>query len=770
MSTIESLSKPSQPPTIEQPSSFEIPEILRQLGLVSPLAEYEGNSPRLKNLQLLKEVRETVFQKYGIVTLQPQVVVLTHSLFQVYLENNHSFPQSVQKALEQLITQALTTSETGLVSLRRAYWTPENPLPPGPAYNALPTPQEVLAKIKTHYRYCLEQPWIQDPRVEVSLMLQEFTNPSDVRIENGRLVQGTLPYGGEAFYNPFSQSVIINVVLGDNRGVTSNIPRDTIIIQSTPTGPFIRERTTAYKTQMWLDREGRLTPFQIPSRFHIGFAPLNDLEALKLAIIVQTLKEVAQDNWRIEFSVGQKGVYINEALPFTPPTSKIETQVPAEITGRVLAVLRTPEDVKTLRRLTPKRGDAPVVYIHPQLAGDTTQLTLALQYLKQIREKRGWSNLTVLCPGTATEHAFRVLILQTNFQGVPLPQKAIIRKGDRIEIQPDEAGNLIVHNLTVAGRGLTIYVQEYPHLLTPDQIGNKAYSLLEPLGSLDLPTPPAFCLTHGFFVKTLEHNGCLKDWFSLSGVSSQEELEEKFQQIQESLTALHPKFWNMFLRLLKRNLGPQLPLFAVRSTTPLEDLILYEGRSFTGEFYTGLGVPFEQLKKEVLKVIHSLFTPQMAQSIWGQVATTGKEMLARWSMPVLVMPQVEAQSSGTVFHVDPVTRNPDIITIEAQPGVGGIVAGEQREKTLTVKINALTGEVISITLQEGRRQIPINSLTDLTRETTLLTADDVLVLKNAALVIHQKTGVPHDTEWAYGSLLGGDPQLWFLQTRPIVLT
>lgn len=751
-----------------------IPEILRERGLVTTLEEYQGNSPRLQGLQLLDKIKPYIQEKHGLDFYQPNIVILKDGLFRIYVQSEFSFPEEVKLPLIELIQKALEHSETKMLSVRRAYWTPENPDPPGSPFNALATSEEVLEAIKTHYKYSMEQNWHKRPEVEVSLNLQEFTDPQNVKIENGELVGNVVSFGGEVIPRS-SNSYSVHVLPGDNRAITMK-KSSSIAIEINSHGPRIIDKKTISVQEALRDREGTLVPFRLPTSMQVDFLPLNDADALRLACAAHELQEHTKIPHRIEFSAGTREgrpvVFVNEALPYRRPSSLEVEREPEIIKGSIIAIVKNESDVAGSRGFHARKGEMTMVYIDPLLSTDTTRFRFVLSRLAKEQERRE-RPIVCLYPGTETEHAFRVLAREIGLTGFPVIQGRRFRVGDRVLVRTDGVEH-IVTNLTLAGNRYGVCLQEYPEPFTDLhadlQIGNKGEGLLRLL-SLGLPVPPTFVLTRNFFHSTLRRNTLTSRWGRLTKIELPEDLLKKFTELNEGLRELPQRHWGNFLKLIRSHLDVKKVKLIARSSGNVEDLAT---RSFTGEFQTVPNLTIENLEKGVLEVIRSPFTENFARAIWELAPDEGRRVLAGLTMSVIVMPQVQAEVSGTLFHCDTVTGSPSVITIEAQPGIGGVVAGDERERTLRIKFDAQTGDILSIIIIEGGVVSRPKSLT--TREETLLTADEVKALFNAARLIHRRTNEYHDTEWGIGALpsvlLDGGfsdhkSQLWFFQTRPI---
>jgi phosphohistidine swiveling domain-containing protein/glycerol-3-phosphate acyltransferase PlsY len=134
--------------------------------------------------------------------------------------------------------------------------------------------------------------------------------------------------------------------------------------------------------------------------------------------------------------------------------------------------------------------------------------------------------------------------------------------------------------------------------------------------------------------------------------------------------------------------------------------------------------------------------------------------LADQSMAVLVQVQVQGVYSGVAFSRDPMTRQGDVVAIEALPGMASrVVSGQETPEQYRVEVNLSPRDYpdwrlpdeIELSVQgtvQGTGKIPAR-----------------LIQQVAFLARHLEEhyhGVPQDVEWSYDG-----EQLWVLQSRPI---
>lgn len=184
---------------------------------------------------------------------------------------------------------------------------------------------------------------------------------------------------------------------------------------------------------------------------------------------------------------------------------------------------------------------------------------------------------------------------------------------------------------------------------------------------------------------------------------------------------------------------------AVRSSGSLEDLA---GASFAGQYESVLGVRGEAAALEALRrCVASLFTDRLASYLRARG-------VARWApaMAVVVQRQVEAETSGVLFTVDPTTGRETDAIIEAVFGLAdGLVSGAVPGDRMVVDTAAgvLRARIPGARPPPGR---------------TGPALDDAAALELAALgaAVQEHLGLPVDVEWTRA---GGRFEL--VQARPI---
>jgi pyruvate,water dikinase len=270
---------------------------------------------------------------------------------------------------------------------------------------------------------------------------------------------------------------------------------------------------------------------------------------------------------------------------------------------------------------------------------------------------------------------------------------------------------------------------------TPAQrglIGLKAASLCS-LRRLGLKVPPCFFVTTATFRTYLEAND-----LGPQIAACLEQRPEVLEEIRRIMTkAPLPDPLREQIAAAYERLGAAV--VAVRSSATAEDL---PGHSFAGQYETILGV---QSLDECLDAIKKCWA-----SLWTERAFEYRRRNGidhqQVEMAVIVQQQIEPQTAGVAFSVDPVTGSPSRIVIESCRGLGeALVSGQiQPDRILLRKKNL---ELIRQSLVADEPSLSLKSAQKLAR----------LVRR-----IEKRLSSPQDIEWALR-----DSTLWFLQARPI---
>lgn len=209
----------------------------------------------------------------------------------------------------------------------------------------------------------------------------------------------------------------------------------------------------------------------------------------------------------------------------------------------------------------------------------------------------------------------------------------------------------------------------------------------------------------------------------------------------------------------KFNNGP----VAVRSSGTAEDL---DDASFAGQQETYLFVIGEDdLIRYVKECWASLYNDR---AIFYRREKGFKE--EDISIAVVVQKMVNSEKSGVMFTVNPVTKDPDVVMIEAAWGLGeAVVSGIVTPDNLW--INKKTGEVIQEYISEKETMVVRLSenggtkemdVPENLRDEPVLNEQEKKDLVDVAIRIENFYKKPEDVEWAFEN-----GQLYMLQSRPI---
>ena len=216
----------------------------------------------------------------------------------------------------------------------------------------------------------------------------------------------------------------------------------------------------------------------------------------------------------------------------------------------------------------------------------------------------------------------------------------------------------------------TIFTFASNQLLMADQAGGKALALIQ-LSGTGMPVPPGFILTVRFFEPWIAILQTSPEWTAMKQ-SNASEIGQTARALQALCRALkftdHQKEeFEITLKLFQEENHGQL--YAVRSSSPEEDL---EGASFAGGYETTLGVTAENMEAAILHSFTSSFDER--------VFLYKKEHGFRLDQPriaVVVQQQVDAESAGVAFSLNPLNNCFDEAVINANHGLGeSVVSGD----------------------------------------------------------------------------------------------
>ncbi len=298
---------------------------------------------------------------------------------------------------------------------------------------------------------------------------------------------------------------------------------------------------------------------------------------------------------------------------------------------------------------------------------------------------------------------------------------------------------------------------ELPHL---EQAGGKALALIQ-MTHLGMPVPSGFVLTVQFFEPWSHILQTSPAWVELTK-GKNESIRQLAKKLQESCSNFQfneqqkDELENALKPFRERN---HVHLYAVRSSSPEEDL---ESASFAGVYETTLGVTVDAIEAAIL---HSFIS-----SFAERVLLYKKEHGVQLDQPriaVIVQEQVDAESAGVAFSLNPLNNCYDEAVINANYGLGESVVSGDVDPDVYV-VDKLKQEIIETRF--GRKQVVIklNSAGGTTQSTrpdhqaASITTAQVLELTGLLEKIEAYYQKPVDIEWA---IEGG--KIFLLQARPI---
>lgn len=280
-----------------------------------------------------------------------------------------------------------------------------------------------------------------------------------------------------------------------------------------------------------------------------------------------------------------------------------------------------------------------------------------------------------------------------------------------------------------------------------------------------LPVPPGFVICSPVFRRVVREGGIadqinalLKD-LDTSDIQQVQQVEAPARRLVETLPVPADVAEEIVRRY--RALGENA-LVAVRSSSTAEDLSC---ASFAGQQETYLNIQGEEaLLDAVRRCWSSLFT---SQAIFYRCH--GGFDHAQVSMAVVVQKMVNAEKSGVLFTVDPVTRNRYIMVLEAVWGLGeGIVSGaitpdhykvDRDDLSITYQMEAVKTKMF---VKGANGGVEVVDVPPEKQHRAVLTADEIAALIQMGKRVQAHFGCPQDIEWG---IEGGE--LYLLQSRPI---
>ena len=292
------------------------------------------------------------------------------------------------------------------------------------------------------------------------------------------------------------------------------------------------------------------------------------------------------------------------------------------------------------------------------------------------------------------------------------------------------------------------------------EVGGKALSLIL-MTQKRFQVPPGFVLSVSFFepwYKTLAESpqwqaAQTADGPALTRIT--EALQSQCQALR--FTGTQQEALESALRTFPQSQAGQL--FAVRSSSPDEDL---ENASFAGGYETRLGVTVAMLENAIRDSFASLFDKRVFLYKREHGIATSSPRIA-----VIIQQQVDADSAGVAFSLNPLNNCYDEVLINANYGLGETVVSGTVDSDQFV-IDRRARNVIETKVGKSGLVTHLNSTggviqSQRSAETgASLTEEQALGVADLAAQVEAAYEKPMDIEWAYS---GGE--LYLLQARPI---
>jgi pyruvate,water dikinase len=197
------------------------------------------------------------------------------------------------------------------------------------------------------------------------------------------------------------------------------------------------------------------------------------------------------------------------------------------------------------------------------------------------------------------------------------------------------------------------------------------------------------------------------------------------------------------IRRVLRQVAEQLDgaALAVRSSAVEEDR---PASSFAGQYETVLGVRGADELADAVRRCWGSAHSERVRAYRRSVASTPTPHPGMAAMAVLVQRQLEPQTAGVAFTVDPVTGDDSHVVVSATTGLGeAVVSGQVTPDEWRVPREG--GPAEAVRLAHGALSEP-----------------QARLVASAALRAEALLGTPQDVEWAFA-----DGRLYLLQSRPV---
>ena len=304
------------------------------------------------------------------------------------------------------------------------------------------------------------------------------------------------------------------------------------------------------------------------------------------------------------------------------------------------------------------------------------------------------------------------------------------------------------------------------------KVGGKGANLGEMAG-IGLPVPNGFCTTSDAYFVFLKANGIDKAIAKITenlDVEDTQKLNAASDEIKALILsarmpdAIRTDIIKAYNKLCGVDIMPsesEEKYVAVRSSATAEDL---PEASFAGQQETYLNIKGAD---NVLKAVQMCWASLFGSRAIYYRQEKGFDHL-KVGLAAVVQEMVQSEKAGVMFTSDPITNDPNRISIEAAYGLGEIVVSGSvtpdrytvKKDTMEIVEKDIAQQTWMITKINGKNE-HVN-IKDEMQERQKLTDDEIIELANYGKEIEEHYGWPQDSEWAISK-----GQVFIVQSRPI---
>lgn len=307
-------------------------------------------------------------------------------------------------------------------------------------------------------------------------------------------------------------------------------------------------------------------------------------------------------------------------------------------------------------------------------------------------------------------------------------------------------------------------------------VGGKSANLGEML-RLGVPVPPGFAISSAAYRRFAEVTGLLDEVSRhVGGLGELKEVAQfedasyalrqmvREKEIPEDVAA---EVVLAYRELCARTGISEVPV-AVRSSGLTEDSA---AASYAGQFESYLNVKGEE---ELLEKVKEVWSSAFTSRVLAYRMRKGMPLFEE--MGVCVLKMVKARSAGIAFTADPNTGDRTKVIVEANWGLGeSVVSGRvtpdrwvmEKKRLQIVERTLGAKEKVVVFMGKGVRE---EEAPPAKRSVFSLKDEEVREIGRFAKVLEEHYGTPQDVEWAIDEELDFPRGLFFLQTRPVIIS